>query len=183
MTLTHPINLHSFTVCMNLRMHQRPVHTVLSYSTSKNENELTITMGYEVGLWIGNEFVNLPHELRPRSWAHYCLTWASHTGGAELWVDGVVGEEQYLRSGYTIPPGGDLILGKDQDGFLGVSDSNAFVGYMTDVNIWDYVLGPEEIQEEMNCKRNSGRGNVQHWGVTRMSLYGGVQLETEHKCS
>ncbi|XP_017343009.2 carbonic anhydrase 6 [Ictalurus punctatus] len=183
MSLAQPMNLHSFTVCMNLRMHVRPVHTVLSYSTSANENELTITMGYEVGLWIGNEFVNLPHELSPRAWTHYCLTWASHTGGAELWVNGALGKEQYLRAGYTIPPGGDLILGKDQDGFLGISDSDAFVGYMTDVNIWDYVLGPEEIQKGMSCERNSEKGNVLNWGVTRMSLYGGVQLETEHKCS
>lgn len=183
MILTHPMYLHSFTVCMNLRMHQRPVHTVLSYSTSKHENELTITMGHEVGIWIGNEYVNLRHELRPRGWAHYCVTWASHTGGAELWVNGAAGAEQYLRSGYTIPPGGDLILGKDQDGLLGISDSDAFVGYMTDVNIWDYVLSPEEVQEVMNCDRNSGKGNVLNWGVTRMSLYGGVQLETENKCS
>ncbi|TSN03436.1 Carbonic anhydrase 6 [Bagarius yarrelli] len=181
--LAQPMNLHSFTVCMNLRMHSRPVHTVLSYSTAKNENELAITMGYEVGLWIGNEFVNLPHELRPRTWAHYCLTWASHTGGAELWVNGVVGEEQYLQAGHIIPPGGDLILGKDQDGFLGISESDAFVGYMTNVNIWDYVLGPEEIEKDMNCEKNSGKGNMLNWGVTRMSLYGGVQLETEHKCS
>ncbi|XP_060750522.1 carbonic anhydrase 6 [Tachysurus vachellii] len=181
--LAQPMNLHSFTVCMNLRMHFRPVQTVLSYSTPKNENELMITMGFEVGLWIGNEFVNLPHEMRPNVWAHYCLTWASHTGGAELWVNGVVGEEQYLRAGYTIPPGGDLILGKDQDGFLGISDSDAFVGYMTDVNIWDYVLGPEEIREEMKCERKSGKSNVLNWGVTRMSLYGGVQLEIEHRCS
>ncbi|XP_027026552.2 carbonic anhydrase 6 [Tachysurus fulvidraco] len=181
--LAQPMNLHSFTVCMNLRMHLRSVQTVLSYSTPKNDNELMITMGYEVGLWIGNEFVNLPHEMRPNVWAHYCVTWASHTGGAELWVNGVVGEEQYLRAGYTIPPSGDLILGKDQDGFLGISDSDAFVGYMTDVNIWDYVLGPEEIQEEMKCERKSGKSNVLNWGVTRMNLYGGVQLETEHRCS
>lgn len=140
-------------------------------------------MGYEVGLWIGNEFVNLPHKLSPRTWARYCLTWASHTGGAELWVNGVVREEQYLRAGYSIPPGGYLILGNDQDGFLGISDSDAFVGYMSDVNIWDYVLSPEEIQEKMNCEKDSGKGNVLNWGVTRMSLYGGVQLETQRKCS
>ncbi|KAI5095662.1 carbonic anhydrase 6 isoform X2, partial [Silurus meridionalis] len=183
--LAHPMISHSFTVCMNLRMNPRPVHTVLSYSTSKHENELTITMGYEVGLWIGNEFVNLQYQQRPHNWAHYCLTWSSHTGGSALWINGAVGPEQYLRSGYSISSGGDLILGKDQDGILGISDSDAFVGDMTDLNIWDYVLSPKEIQEEVNCDKNSGKlkGNVLNWGVTRMSLYGGVQLETESRCS
>ena len=181
--LGHSMNLHSFTACMNLRMRPRPVHTVLSYSSSGNDNELMITMGYEVGLWIGNEFVNLPHDLRTHTWAHYCVTWASHTGGAELWVNGIVGNEQYLRAGYTIMPGGFLILGKDQDGYLGISNSDAFVGQMTDVNIWDYVLSPEDIQDQMSCESKTGIGNVLSWGVTRMNLYGGVQLETENKCT
>ncbi|XP_062872097.1 carbonic anhydrase 6 [Trichomycterus rosablanca] len=181
--LAQPMNLHSFTVCMNLRMHPRPIHTVLSYSNSVNDNELMITMGHEVGFWIGNEFVNLPHKLRPHSWAHYCITWASHTGGAQLWVNSIEGEEQYIRAGYTIISGGQLILGKDLDGLLGISDSDAFVGQMTDVNVWDYLLSPEEIKEQMSCDKNPVKGNVLAWGITRLSLYGGVQLETEKNCS
>lgn len=164
-------------------MHSRPVHTVLSYSSAGHDNELMITMGYEVGLWIGNVFVNLPHDLRTDSWAHYCVTWASHNGGAELWVNGIVGEEQYLQAGYKVMPGGIFILGKDQDGYLGISDSDAFVGRMTDVNMWDYVLTQDDIQEQMRCESNAGKGNVLSWGITHMSFYGGVQLETEHKCS
>ncbi|XP_072552923.1 carbonic anhydrase 6 [Salminus brasiliensis] len=181
--VAHSMSLHSFTACMNLHMRPRPVHTVLSYSSSGNDNELTITMGYEIGLWIGNEFVNLPHSLHAHTWAHYCVTWASHTGGAEVWINGVVGDEQYLRAGYTIRPGGVLILGKDQDGYLGISDSDAFVGQMTEVNMWDYVLSAEEIQEQMSCETSVGKGNVLSWGITRMGLYGGVQLENEHKCT
>ncbi|XP_066528376.1 carbonic anhydrase 6 isoform X2 [Hoplias malabaricus] len=181
--LAHSMKLHSFTICMNLKMPSRPIHTVLSYSSSGNDNELMITMGYEVGLWIGNEFINLPHELRTHTWAHYCITWASHTGGAELWVNGIVGKEQYLQAGYTIMSGGTLILGKDQDGYLGISDTDAFVGHMTDINIWDYVLTGDEIQQQMSCESGQGKGDVLSWGITRLSLYGGVQLETEHKCS
>ncbi|KAG9269660.1 carbonic anhydrase 6 [Astyanax mexicanus] len=181
--VAHSMNLHSFTACMNLYMRPRPVHTVLSYSSSGNDNELTITMGHEIGLWIGNEFVNLPHNHHAHSWAHYCVTWASHTGGAEVWINGVVGDEQYLRAGYTIRPGGVLILGKDQDGFLGISDSDAFVGQMTEVNVWDYVLSADDIREQMHCEGKMAKGNVLSWGITRMSLYGGVQLENEHSCS
>ncbi|KAL7859892.1 hypothetical protein SRHO_G00150390 [Serrasalmus rhombeus] len=180
--VAHTMSLNSFTACMNLQMRPRSVHTVLSYSSSGHDNELMITMGHEIGLWIGNEFVSLPHTFHSHSWAHYCVTWASHTGGAELWVNGIVGTEQYLRAGYTIMAGGVLILGKDQDGYLGISDSDAFVGHMTDVNVWDYVLSADDIQEQMSCEDNVGKGNVLSWGITRMSLYGGVLLENEHKC-
>lgn len=181
--LGHPMDLHSFTACMHIRTRPGGVHTVLSYSSTGNDNELMITMGYEVGLWIGNEFVNLPHNIHSRDWANYCITWSSHSGGAELWINSmVVGEEQYLRGGYTVSPGGVFILGKDQDGFLGISDSDAFVGQMTDVNLWDYVLSTAEIQEQMSCENTTQRGNVFSWGVTHLSLYGGVQLETDHRC-
>ncbi|XP_036388614.1 carbonic anhydrase 6-like [Megalops cyprinoides] len=178
----HPMDLHSFTACMHIRPLPGGVHTVLSYSSTGHDNELTVTVGYEVGLWIGNEFVNFPHVFRSRDWGNYCLTWASHTGGVELWVNGMVGEEQYLRAGYELRPGGTLILGKDQDGFLGISDSDAFVGHMTDVNVWDYVLSPSEIREQVTCGNGTLRGNVLSWGVTNLSLYGGVRLETDHRC-
>ncbi|KAG9332772.1 hypothetical protein JZ751_014871 [Albula glossodonta] len=178
----HSMDLHSFTVCMHIRTRPGGVHTVLSYSTSGHDNELMITVGYEVGLWIGNEFVNFPHNFRSRDWGNYCLTWASHTGGAELWINGMVGEEQYLRSSYELQSGGIFILGKDQDGFLGISDSDAFVGQMTDVNVWDYVLSSSEIREQMSCGNNTMRGNVLSWGVTQLSLYGGVRLEIDYRC-
>lgn len=181
--LSHPMDLHSFTACMHIQPHPGGIHTVLSYSSAGTDNELMITMGYEVGLWIGNEFVNLPHSFQSRDWANYCITWSSYTGRAELWINGVAGEEQYLRGGYSVSPGGIFILGKDQDGFLGISNSDAFVGKMTDVNVWDYVLSTAEIREQMACERNSTvMGNVYSWGVTPLSLYGGVQVHTDYRC-
>lgn len=181
--LDHSMALHSFTICMLIRLRSTGIHTVLSYSSAGHDNELVISVGYEVGLWIGNEFVNLPLNVQPHDWANYCITWSSHTGGAELWANAMVGEEQFLRGGYSVSPAGVFILGKDQDGFLGISDSDAFVGQMTDINVWDYVLSPAEIREQMLCERNSTiRGNVFSWGVTHLSLYGGVQLGTDHKC-
>ncbi|XP_050953309.1 carbonic anhydrase 6 isoform X1 [Labeo rohita] len=179
--LSHPMNLQSFTACMNIRVPQLQDLTVFSYSTS-HDNELTIILGSEVGLWIGDEFVNLPFQLQSHDWTNYCFTWASHNGGVELWVNGLVGEERYIKAGYTIPAGGKIILGKDQDGFLGISASDAFVGHMTDVNLWDYVLTAAEIKEQMLCDNGKVKGNVLSWGITQLSLYGGVQLQAEQVC-
>uniref|UniRef100_A0A8C1QVI0 Carbonic anhydrase n=1 Tax=Cyprinus carpio TaxID=7962 RepID=A0A8C1QVI0_CYPCA len=176
--LSHPMNLQSFTACMNVRIPALKDLTVLSYSTSY-DNELTITLGSEVGLWIGDEFVNLPFERQSNEWTNYCFTWASHSGGAELWVNGLVGEKRNIRAGYTIPAGGTLILGKDQDGLLGISDNDAFAGHMTDVNVWDYVLTAAEIMEQKMFNNGKVKGNVLSWGITQLSLYGGVQLQAE----
>ncbi|KAJ8017241.1 hypothetical protein DPEC_G00015760 [Dallia pectoralis] len=182
--LTHPMNLHSFTACMHVKTPPAGVHTVLSYSSHGNDNELMISIGFEVGLWIGNQFVNLPHNFHSHEWANYCITWSTHSGGAELTINGLVGDEQYLQGGYMLSPAGVFILGKDQDGFLGISDADAFVGHMTDVNVWDYVLTSAEIQEQRSCdSKSSLRGNVFSWGVHPLSLYGGVQIVSEYRCS
>ncbi|MBN3307345.1 CAH6 anhydrase, partial [Amia calva] len=179
---THSLALSSFTVCAHIKIQIPSVHTILSYSSAVHDNELMITAGYEVGLWLGNEFISFPHTFRSQDWDNYCMTWASHSGGAELWINGMVSEEQYMKRGYTIRAGGTLILGKDQDGLLGISDEDAFVGHMTDVNMWDYVLGSSEIREQMQCSNNTQKGNVLAWGRTPVSLYGGVRLETDYRC-
>ncbi|KAK9515970.1 hypothetical protein VZT92_026566 [Zoarces viviparus] len=187
--LSHPMKLDSFTVCMHVLPQHEGIHTVISYASNGNDNELMISVGEdrdsrEVGLWIGNEFVNLPHNVKSQDWANYCITWSSHTGGAELWINGMVGEQRYLKSGYTISPGGVFIVGKDQDGLLGISNADAFEGKMTDVNVWDYVLSTADIRDQMSCERNKTLvGNVFSWGTTKLSLFGGVQLDSQYRCS
>ncbi|XP_013875818.1 carbonic anhydrase 6 [Austrofundulus limnaeus] len=187
--LTHPMDLDSFTVCVHVLLKVEGSHTVLSYSSHGVDNELMISINEdsdarEVGLWIGNEFINLPHNFMSQDWTNYCVTWSSHTGGAELWVNGKVGEQRYLRSSYTISPGGVFILGKDQDGLLGISNDDAFVGKLTDVNVWDYVLSAADIRNQMSCKNTSAVvGNVLSWGSTKLSFYGGVQLDNVYRCS
>lgn len=185
--LSHSMDLNSFTVCMHVLPQVEGFHTVISYSSNGNDNELMITIDNretEVGLWIGNEYMNLPYKAKAHDWANYCITWSSHTGGAQLWLNGMVGDERYLKSGYTISPGGVFILGKDQDGLMGLSNEDAFVGKMTDVNVWDYVLTTADIRDQMSCESNSTAvGNVLSWGTTKLSLYGGVTLDGQYRCS
>ncbi|XP_057713581.1 carbonic anhydrase 6 [Corythoichthys intestinalis] len=187
--LSHPMDLDSFTVCMHVLAEAKGAHNIISYSSNTIHNELMISVSEdrdakEVGLWIGNEFVNLPYNVKSRSWVNYCITWSSRTGGVELWIDGMVGERRYLKSGYTINPGGSFILGNDQDSLLGISDTDSFVGKLTDVNVWDYVLTTANIRDQMSCEGNgTSQGNVFSWGSTKLSLYEGVQLDTQYRCS
>lgn len=182
------MELNSFTVCMHVLPQLEGVHTVVSYASNGNDNELMISIvedrdGKEVGLWIGNEFVNLPHNFKSFDWANYCITWSSQTGGVDLWINGMVGEQRYLKNGYTISLGDVFIVGKDQDGLLGITNANAFVGKMTDVNVWDYVLSTADIRDQMSCERkNTVVGNVFSWGTTKLSMFGGVQLDSQYRC-
>lgn len=182
------MDLSAFTVCMHVLPQLKGLHTAISYASNGNDNELMISISEdrdakEVGLWIDNEFINLPHNFRSHDWANYCITWSSNNGGVQLYINGMVGEQQHLKSGYTISPGGVFILGKDQDGLLGISNANAFVGKMTDVNVWDYVLTTADIRDQMSCERNSTMvGNVFSWGTTQLSLYGGIELDSQYRC-
>lgn len=178
--LTQPMSLKSFTACMNIRTPLLNEMTVLS--TSSIENELVITLGNKVNIWIGKESVDFPFNQKVSDWTNYCLTWTSDTGRAELWVNGQEGQEKYIKRDYTISLGESLILGTDQDGFMGIWTKNAFVGYMTDVNVWNYVLNKDEITEQMLCSNGKVKGNVMSWGITQLSLYGGVQLHAEQVC-
>lgn len=183
------VDMNAFTVCLHVLPEYQESHTALSYTSSEHENEIAISISAdkdsgEVGLWIGNEFVNLPHSFKAHDWTNYCVTWSSQTGGAELWINGMVGEQRYLKSSYSVRLSGEFILGTDQDGLLGISNSNAFVGKMTDVNVWDYILSTADIRDQMSCKGNGTLvGNVLSWGTTRLSLYGGVQLDGQYRCS
>ncbi|XP_051914429.1 carbonic anhydrase 6 isoform X2 [Hippocampus zosterae] len=187
--LSHPMDLDSFTICMHVLPEKVGTHNIIFYASEGVQNELMITISEdrdakEVGLWIGNEFVNLPYNVKSDSWVNYCITWTSRTGGVELWVNGMVGERRYLKTGYTIIPGGLFILGNDQDGLLGISNTDSFVGKLTDVNVWDYVLTTANIRNQMSCEGNSTvQGNVFSWGTTKLSLYDGVHLDSQYRCS
>lgn len=186
--VSHP-RLNAFTVCLHLLLEHPGSQTVLSYASSEQENEVAISLSAdggarEVGLWIGNEFVNLPHSFQAHAWTNYCVTWSSQTGGAELWINGMVGEQRNLKRGHSVSLSGAFVLGVDQDGLLGISSSNAFVGKMTDVNVWDYILSTAGIRDQMSCEGNgTAVGNVLSWGTTRLSLYGGVELDGPYRCS
>lgn len=187
--LKHPVGLNSFTVCLHVLLELADISTVVSYSRENGDNELMISISEEgdtreVGLWIGNEFINLPHNYRSHDWTNYCIVWSSNGGGAQLWINGKMGENRQLKSGYTISSSGVLALGIDHDGVLGISTDQAFVGKMTDVNVWDYMLSTADIRDQMSCERNNTvAGNVFSWGSTKLNLYGGVQLDSEYRCS
>ncbi|XP_048417562.1 carbonic anhydrase 6 isoform X3 [Stegostoma tigrinum] len=175
------MNLSSFTICMWVRTRDSQPRILLSYATEDSDNELVISVGLDWGVWIGGHFVNMTLHFSPNEWVHYCVTWASQSGAVEMWTNGLSGRINYLKKGYVIKTGGTLLLGKDHDGIVGVL-SDAFIGDITTVNMWDYVLSPLEIRNLMECRYRWKRGNVIGWGKSSTAVFGGVKLEEDSIC-
>lgn len=55
----------------------------------------------------------------------------------------------------ALPLGGALVLGQDQDQFMGgYGEDRAFVGRLTHVDAWSRALTPLEVQVQSQCQEN-----------------------------
>ena len=68
------------------------------------------------------------------------------------------------RVGYTIRGGGSVVLGQEQDSVGGGFDSRqSFQGFLSNVNVWSYVLSASTIKSmSMSCLSGLA-GNVYKW--------------------
>ncbi|KAJ1145114.1 hypothetical protein NDU88_011406 [Pleurodeles waltl] len=173
--------LQAFTLCFWVRTNNQGTKTIFSYSTRNRDNELVVTVGSDVGLWVGGHFVDFPVHHKSENWVHNCLRWDSATGAAELWTNGLMLKEKGLQKGYIIKSGGVIVLGKDRDDLLGMF-SNGFVGWMSRIHLWSHVLGTADIMLLTQCRGASIKGDLISWGETPMTLSGGVILEVDTSC-
>lgn len=79
-------------------------------------------------------------------WRHVVQTWTSATGATKLYVDGALVADQPLAPGTSIPGGGCIVLGQEQDTLCGGFDaSQAFDGQLDEVGLWNRVLTATEV--------------------------------------
>ncbi|XP_063001578.1 carbonic anhydrase 6 [Elgaria multicarinata webbii] len=175
------MTLHSFTLCFWVHNLQEGKQTVFFYSTPERENELAVTVGVDVGVWVGGSFVQFDLHRKSEEWIHYCITWASHNGIVNLWVNGAVGTAKNIQKGYVIQTGGTAILGKYKNAMLNVF-ANGFSGWMSHVNLWSRVLHHKDIEELTLCKNDDTKGDIIAWGETAIALFGGVVMDTDTSC-
>ncbi|XP_042537965.1 C-reactive protein [Dipodomys spectabilis] len=142
--------LKAFTVCLQMytELSKTRGFSIFSYATKKQPNEILIfwskNRGYAFGVG-GPEVLFKAAEI-PAAPVHICASWESVTGIAELWVDGRPRVRMSLNKGYTVQPEASIILGQEQDSFGGSFDTNqSLVGDIGNVNMWDFVLSPDEI--------------------------------------
>ncbi|XP_036403126.1 serum amyloid P-component-like [Megalops cyprinoides] len=166
--LTPAVNkiFHTATVCLRFFSDLSRDQSLFSLSTPSHANGLLLFKNPkgEYDLCVANQcipFPGLPDELN--EWNSLCGTWDSGAGLGQLWVNGKRSARKALSVGGTIATAPSIMLGQEQDSYGGRFDkAQSFVGEITDVHMWDYVLPPHEIQSFVNYVSFTP-GNVLSW--------------------
>ncbi|KAG1659024.1 Sushi, von Willebrand factor type A, EGF and pentraxin domain-containing protein 1 [Nymphon striatum] len=133
---------------------------------------------------IANRYYILQHFLieimfvnyRDTSWHVYVLTWDSTDGSWGVFVDGI---QKY--SGKNLAKNGKLwkgyfVLGQEQDNFGGgFSPTEAFVGEISQFNVWNYAMSAEEVKSI--SKQCNFYGNAVAWPDVLLNIHGDVTLK------
>ncbi|XP_053109199.1 neuronal pentraxin receptor [Hemicordylus capensis] len=170
--------LYAFTVCMWLKSKgPTGVGTPFSYSVPGQANELVLLeWGMNpMELIINDKVAQLPMNLKAGMWHHICITWITRDGIWAAYLDGEErGASENLASWHPVKPHGVIILGQEQDALGGRFDATqAFVGEISQFNMWDHVLTPAEIIGLANCTSHL-QGNIIQWDEKLVEVHGGA---------
>ena len=108
-------------------------------------------------------------------WHFLCVDWKSEGGSWNAYVDGVLRDNGTLLSKDSIiTANGTIVIGQEQDRLGGgFSASEAFLGKLSYLDIWDTVLGSEAVQNlSISCKKY--HGSIFAWAEMRQHLRGNV---------
>jgi CUB/sushi domain-containing protein len=92
---------------------------------------------------------------------HLCVTWESSSGDFKVYRDGaLVKTLVHVETGMQIKGDGIWVIGQDQDSLGGgFQAQNSFKGILTEVNIWNRILGSDEITNFANDCGSLVQGN------------------------
>ncbi|CAG02545.1 unnamed protein product, partial [Tetraodon nigroviridis] len=187
--------LRAFTFCMWLRPTEGGIGTPLSYAVPAQPNELVLLQGLHTPteLLVDDKVLprfrllgvaQLPLNLSRGSWQHICVSWSQKGGIWQAFQGGKLrGEGHSLAAGHHIRPGGVLVLGQEQDSLGGGFDSSqALVGELSQVGLWDRVLPPSQVASLARCGRVH-QGSVVSWTESKVEIHGGAAKEAGEPCT
>ncbi|XP_066539244.1 C-reactive protein-like [Hoplias malabaricus] len=154
LTPLKPLSLSAFTLCMRISVDPHVVdaegrETILFAYRTKDFDELNLWQEKGQLSFYMSSGTGAIFPLKPLSTfrTNLCLTWESSSGLAAFWVDGRRSMLQEYRKNHRVQPGGVVILGQDPDTFVGdFEEKQSFVGEISDVNMWDFVLTERQIR-------------------------------------
>ncbi|KAJ8413688.1 hypothetical protein AAFF_G00081950 [Aldrovandia affinis] len=170
--------MYAFTVCMWLKSSASPgIGTPFSYGVPGQANEIVLIEwgNNPIELLINDKVAQLPLMVSDGRWHHICITWTTRDGLWEAYQDGEkLGSGENLAPWHPIKSGGVIILGQEQDTVGGRFDATqAFVGELSQFNIWDRVLRPVDIMNMANCSSYMP-GNIIPWIDNNVEVLGGA---------
>ncbi|XP_043944534.1 serum amyloid P-component-like [Protopterus annectens] len=162
----------AFTLCLRAFTDLTRAYSLFSYASYTKDNDfLLYALSKEMySIYVGGSHVTFKANSVQQTWNHICATWDSNTGLSGLWMNGVRSVRKMLAKGYTIRSGGVIVLGQEQDRPGGGFDAaQSFVGELNSVNLWDYVLSPQEIHDASEMMYRAA-GNVIDWSTVKLNM-------------
>ncbi|XP_051738226.1 pentraxin fusion protein [Ctenopharyngodon idella] len=175
------LSLKAFTLCMRVAMELQSEREIILFAyCMPGFDELNVWREKDgrVSLYLHSSGEAAFFHLPPLSifHTHMCVTWDSAPGLAAFWVDGRRSSFQLYRKGHSVLPGGTILLGQDADSCPGSFDAEqSFVGEITDVKMWNYVLSGSQIKAVYsNQEPYVPKGNVFDWSTIKYETRGNV---------
>uniref|UniRef100_A0A3Q2CSQ3 Pentraxin family member n=2 Tax=Cyprinodon variegatus TaxID=28743 RepID=A0A3Q2CSQ3_CYPVA len=171
-------NLSAVTVCLRSFTDLSRDHSLFSLATPSSDNGFLIFKGNsdKISLYVDNkqvDYLGLGYELNV--WHSICSTWDVESGLGQMWLNGKSSPRKFLGGSRISQP--IVILGQEQDSYGGRFDAKqSFIGMISDVHMWDYVLSPCEIQSYVD-NLNFTPGNVLNWRALTFDVIGRVLIE------
>ena len=115
-----------------------------------------------------------------RTWFHVCWSWSTITGISKFYLNGDVlakeklhvTEKDWALYGSDKKLNTSLIVGQEPDSFRGGFDKQqAYIGSLSEFNIWNYTLMNREILDMARC-REMYQGNILSWKDSSWILNG-----------
>ncbi|CAN9509297.1 unnamed protein product [Ophioblennius macclurei] len=159
--------------------------TPLSYAVEGSDNAFLLI---DYNGWVlyvnGKERVTDCPAVNTGQWYHIGVSWRSWDGDWRIYINGKPSDGgKGLSVGSTIPGGGALVLGQDQDQRgEGFNPVESFVGSMSQLHIWDRVLTPQQIKVlSSSCPAShvTHRGNVMAWPDFLSGVVGRVKVNQD----
>ncbi|XP_002935658.3 pentraxin fusion protein [Xenopus tropicalis] len=172
----NPLNLDAFTLCLRVSAEPPGDYDMILFSyfgDRVDQLNLWRKQDGNFSLYIASNNDDVSFSLPQISTfgTQLCVTWESSSGTTAFWVDGKMSVRKTYRQHQKVHPGGTVILGQDQDLQGGGFDaSQSFVGEVTNVNLWDYVLPNESIIQLDRA------GNVIDWKSVKYEIAGDVKI-------
>lgn len=167
-----------FTLCMRVAAEYLGERKVILFSYRSPNDELTILResSGQFGLHMGGRSVMFALPDLSTFGSHLCVTWESTFGLAAFWINGKRSIRKIYNVRHVLQPGGTAMLGQDQSAqTMSEKQHRRFVGEITDLYMWDYVLQPQDIKNVFQM-HDFPRGNIFDWKTLSYKIKGNVKV-------
>uniref|UniRef100_A0A8C9NBQ1 Sushi, von Willebrand factor type A, EGF and pentraxin domain-containing protein 1 n=1 Tax=Serinus canaria TaxID=9135 RepID=A0A8C9NBQ1_SERCA len=156
--------------------------TPISYAVENGSDNAFLLTDYNG--WVlyvnGKEKITDCPSVNDGNWHHIAVTWTCRDGAWKVYIDGKLSDGgSGLSVGSKIPGGGALVLGQEQDQKgEGFNPAESFVGSISQLNIWDHVLSPQQVKSlATSCPEELQKGNVLAWPDFLPGVVGRVKID------